>query len=270
MIKIGDFSRLSHVSVKALRLYDELGLLKPVQVDAFTSYRYYALEQLPRLNRIIALKELGFTLEQIINLLQRDLPLDELRGMLKLKRAEVEQRLNEEQDRLQRIEARLRQIELENTMSNYDVVIKPIEPQWVATVRRSVPTYKQVGVLYGEIYPHLGRYGLMGGITGAIWHEESYTETDVDAEAFVSIKIQIPSGGGVTVYELPAAQVASIVHHGAYASLSRAYEAVAQWIDSNGYRIVGPNRELYLYCAQPARQDDETYVTEIQFPVEQA
>ena len=85
MLKIGDFSKLSLVSVKALRYYDELGLLKPVQVDEFTGYRYYSTSQLTRLNRILALKDLGLALEQIAQLLDQDLTPDQVRGMLKLK-----------------------------------------------------------------------------------------------------------------------------------------------------------------------------------------
>src|SRR3712207_3730687 len=111
MIKIGDFSKLSQVTVKTLHHYDQLGLLKPVHVDRFTGYRYYAVEQLPRLNRILALKDLGLSLQQIAQLLADDLPASEIRGMLKLKQAEVQQQVVAEQARLARIEARLRQIE---------------------------------------------------------------------------------------------------------------------------------------------------------------
>ena len=128
MIKIGDFSRLSQVSVKTLRYYDEVGLLKPVEVDRFTGYRYYSFDQLPRLNRVLALKDLGFSLEQIAQALDEGLTPDQLRGMLRLKRAEIQQRVEEEQERLARVEARLRQIEQEAMMSNYDVVIKKVPP----------------------------------------------------------------------------------------------------------------------------------------------
>ncbi len=91
MFKIGDFSKLSQVSVKALRLYDQMGLLKPSQVDRFTSYRYYSASQLPRLNRILALKNLGFSLEQIAKLLDDQIPPEQIRGMLRLKQAELQQ-----------------------------------------------------------------------------------------------------------------------------------------------------------------------------------
>jgi DNA-binding transcriptional MerR regulator len=111
MFKIGEFSRISRVSVKTLRYYDGIGLLTPARVDLFTGYRYYSADQLPRLNRILALKDLGLSLEQIAALLDDDLPPAEIRGMLRLKRVEIQQHLEEEQARLARVEARLKQIE---------------------------------------------------------------------------------------------------------------------------------------------------------------
>ena len=110
MIKIGDFARLSQVSVVTLRYYDEMELLRPIRVDAFTGYRFYSADQLPRLNRILALKDLGFSLEQIKLMLADGLSSEQLRKMLVMQRSDVEKRLSEEQDRLSRIEARLRRI----------------------------------------------------------------------------------------------------------------------------------------------------------------
>src|SRR5215510_2744933 len=116
-----------------LRHYDQLGLLKPSHIDAVTNYRHYSADQLPRLNRILALKDLGFSLEQIKLMLADGLPLEQLRGMLAVQRKEVEKRLSDEQERLVRIEARLRQIELEDKMPKYDVVVKTIPALLVAS-----------------------------------------------------------------------------------------------------------------------------------------
>jgi DNA-binding transcriptional MerR regulator len=110
MFKIGEFSRLSRVSVRMLRHYDQLGLLTPSQIDPFTGYRYYSAEQLPRLNRIIALRDLGFSLEQITGMLEDNLSTDQLLGMLKLKRAEVQEQMKSEQQKLARLEVRIRQM----------------------------------------------------------------------------------------------------------------------------------------------------------------
>jgi DNA-binding transcriptional MerR regulator len=135
MFQIGVFARLSQVSVKTLRHYDERGLLKPIHVDEWSGYRYYGLEQLPRLHRILALKDLGLSLEQIAVLLNRAVSPADMRAMLAGKQAELAAHIAEEQARLQRVEARLQQIEQEGTMSTYDVVIKRIEPQLVASVQ---------------------------------------------------------------------------------------------------------------------------------------
>ncbi|MBC8496712.1 MAG: MerR family transcriptional regulator, partial [Chloroflexi bacterium] len=155
MLKIGDFSKLSRVTVKTLRYYDEIGLLKPAQVDRFTGYRYYSFKQLPRLNRILALKDLGLSLEQIGRLLDEELPSEQLRGMLRLKWAEIEGEVTEAQAHLARVEARLRQIEQEVVMSKYDVIIKKVELLKVASMRGVVPTPPDQGTLWNELEGYL-------------------------------------------------------------------------------------------------------------------
>ena len=135
MFKIGEFSRLSRVSVRMLRHYDQLGLLTPSQTDSFTGYRYYSAEQLPRLNRIIALRDLGFSLEQISGMLDEDLSTDQLLGMLKLKRGEVEKQMQMEGQRLARLEVRIRQMSESPLHGAYDVIVRDIEPELVATLR---------------------------------------------------------------------------------------------------------------------------------------
>ena len=134
MFKIGDFSRLSLVSVKALRYYDELGLLKPARVDEFTGYRYYSASQLTRLNRLLAMKDMGMSLEQIALLLDKELTPDQIRGMLRLKQVELRQQLVEGQARLARIGAWLQAFEQEVTMPAYDVVLKKVAPLQVAWI----------------------------------------------------------------------------------------------------------------------------------------
>src|SRR5262245_35033716 len=117
MLRIGEFSRLSQVTVKALRHYDDLGLLKPSVIDRFTDYRYYTLDQLPRIHRIMVLKELGLSLEQIVQIMTTELPLDQLKGMLVLKQAEMQRRIDEELGQLARVHFHIRQIEMEANMS---------------------------------------------------------------------------------------------------------------------------------------------------------
>jgi len=271
MIKIGDFARLCQVSVVTLRHYDELGLLKPISVDSWTGYRYYSVSQLPRLNRILALKDLGFSLEQVEEVLNGLTP-DQLRGMLKMKKAEVEQQLALEQDRLARIEARLKQIDKENAMSTNDVVLKTVPPTLIASRRVTIPTNNQVPNILGSAFDEV--YGLVKqrsakdtGPCLAIWHQAADVYDNEDAEAAVPIDRRLPETDRVKVYELPATQVVSIVHHGAFENFKQEHLALLTWIEANGYRIAGPYREIYI---NHNRANMAESATEIQYPVEKS
>ncbi len=279
MIRIGDFSRISLVSVKTLRYYDELGLLKPVHIDPFTGYRMYEYHQLLRLNRILALKDLGFSLEEIGQLLSEDLTADQLRGMLKLRRAEARQKVRDEAERLDRVEARLKQIEQENSMSKYDVVIKRIEPMQVASIRGIVPTPPEQGTLWVELGPYLESQRVRcTGPCLTLYHDEGYKEQDWDIEVCQPIEGECNEAGRVKVHTLPLVEsMACTVHHGPFTSIGEAYDALMKWIDGSGYRVCGPAREVSLQVtANPkggavgALQTDPDTVVEVQFPVEKA
>jgi DNA-binding transcriptional MerR regulator len=128
MLKIGEFSRLSQVTIKTLHHYDELGLIKPAHIDPITNYRFYTVEQLPRIHRIMALKEMGLSLEQIGIMLEKELSTEEMRGMLHFKQAEIQQEMREAQRQLSMVEFRLRMIEAEINFPELDVVMKRLEP----------------------------------------------------------------------------------------------------------------------------------------------
>jgi len=271
MIRIGDFSKLSRVSVKTLRFYDEMGLLKPVEVDRFSGYRYYEFDQLPRLYRILALKDLGFSVEEIGHLLEGDLSAEQMRGMLKLRRAEIRQRVEEEAERLERVELWLREIEQENSMSKYDIVIKKIEPMKVASVRGVVPTPPDQRSLWDELMAYLYQQGArMSGTPMALYHDSEHKERDWDIEVCMPISDETPSNGRIKVHDLAGFEkMACVIHTGSFATIGEAYDAVAKWIDQNGYQIVGPGRELNLRLPEtPGNQNDPNTVNEIQFPVE--
>jgi predicted transcriptional regulator YdeE len=271
MLKIGDFSKLAQVSVKTLRHYGRLGLLKPAWIDRYTGYRYYELDQLPRLNRILALKDLGFSLEQIRHILRAELAATELRGMLRLKQAELEQQVLAEQARLARVEARLRQIEHEGTLPQYEVVLRQVEPWLVAGIRDRIPSYRDVGTLFAELCEALRQAGMVAEALGpyvGIYYDTEYREHDVDVEAAVPIPQRIPNSARAAVHVLSGAPTAAcLVHEGPHETLIEAYNALTAWMQANGYRIVAPNREVYLQGAAPG-VDPTRYVTEIQIPVE--
>jgi len=271
MFKIGDFSKLSQVPVKTLRYYDKIGLLKPATVHRFTSYRYYSADQLPKLNRILALKDLGLSLHQVAQLLNGDLSAEQIRGMLRLKQAQAQQKVEEEQARLARVECRLRQIEREGVMSTQEGVLKKVPATTVASVREVIPTYADCGQLYGEIYKYIGRHRARPAGPGlTIYYDEGYRERDVDVEVVVPVSKELPSSDRVKVRELPAVEeMACIVHQGSYDMLSEAYNQLMAWIEAHGYRICGPNRVVYIKGPRPLRKPS-SYVSEVQFPVEKA
>jgi len=214
VLKIGDFSQLGQVSVRTLHHYDERGLLKPARIDDWTGYRFYSVEQLPRLNRILALKDLGFSLEQIGRLVDDDVPAEQLRGMLALKQAEIERQLTAGRTRLLRVEARLRQIEQEGEPSPYEIVLKKTSPQTIASTRTTVPTVEDMPALrcdlYDELYEALERRGVEPGTPEfALYHTVEYLERDIDMEAAVAVdgpRGAGPEGGGdrPAFRELPA------------------------------------------------------------------
>lgn len=278
MIKIGEFSKLVQVPVATLRYYDQVGLLKPVEVDRFTGYRYYSVSQLPRLHRILALKGLGFSLDQIGAVLDEGLTPEQMRGMLRLRHAQISQQLLDARNQLIDVEARLQQIEHEDELAVYEVMLKRVEPLLVASVRAILPSHSASGSLFGEVYEALRPYVSealhprpeQGGQTLVLWYDTEFKERDVDGAAAFMLRCRIPESGRVKVHELPAATMATTLHHGSFAAIGEAHTAVLTWIEANGYTIVGPDRELNLYHTMPIRQDDPSYVTEIQYPVEKA
>jgi len=278
MFKIGEFSKLVQVPVPTLRYYDQVGLLKPVHIDPFTSYRYYSVGQLPRLHRILALRGLGFSLEQIAIALDEKLTLEQMRGMLRLRQAQISQQLAEMQNQLVEVEMRLHHIEQEDQVSSYDVIVKQVEPLLVASIRDILPSHSAVGALYPEIIEAivprvgeaLGQYPGADGQSLVLWYDTEHKEQDVDGEAAFILRCRVPEKGRMRVYELPATQMAATIHHGPYNTMNEPHEAILKWSEANGYRIVGPDREIYLYSKMPARLDDPSYITEVQYPVEKA
>jgi DNA-binding transcriptional MerR regulator len=271
VIKIGDFARLGQVSIVTLRHYDEIGLLKPVSVDKFTGYRYYSIDQLPRLNRILALKDLGFSLEQIEKALS-GITLEELRGMFKLKQAEQERILAEEEARLRRIANRLRQIELEAKVSETqaNVVLKTVPATLVVASKITVPSNDQVpeylDKAYGAVWEFIKSNALNPqGANLTIWHQAAEVVENEVVEAAVPVDRSITGNENVQVYTLPEANVVSYTHKGDFEDFQIGHPILLKWVEANGYRVAGGYREIYHKFDPNNMKDTET---EIQYPVE--
>ncbi|MDR3084306.1 MAG: MerR family transcriptional regulator, partial [Streptomyces sp.] len=257
MFAIGDFARHGRVSVRMLRHYDAIGLLRPAHVDAASGYRYFTAAQLARLNRIIALKDLGFTLQQVQDILEEKIGTEELRGMLRLRQAELEATMAAAAARLVQVEARLRSIESEGHMPTNDVVIKSVPAIRVAELTATAASFEPedigpvVGPLYGELFKRLEAAGVAPAGPGVAYYEdapEGGGRITVHAAVQVAASVQ---GGDFQVLDLPPVeQAATIVHRGSMDEVLGTSQELARFIEENGYRSAGYARELYLECPE--------------------
>jgi DNA-binding transcriptional MerR regulator len=264
MLRIGDFSKLSQVSIKTLRFYDEIGLLEPTFVDRFTGYRYYAPHLLTRLNRILVFKELGFTLDEIRLLLDEDLPVSRVREALENKRAELSGRIIQEQARLLQVETWLTQIDRKGGLPDYEILLKEVGPQLVASLRDTLKDYDEAAELFAELDSHLKKHHTSGQ-PAALWHTCAGEKKIIDCEAVIFLNAPVPASDRISVYELPRALQACVVHEGSDKTVSQAYLAARSWIDKQGYRVSGAKREIYWQGS--VVQDGSFGITEIQYPI---
>jgi len=259
MYKIGDFAKLSQIPVKALRYYDEIGLLRPARVERSTGYRYYAAAQLEQLNRILVFKDLGFSLREIRSLIAEKVPPAQIRGMLRLKHDELEHRVDRERARLARAAARVDAVDKSGEAAAHDVAIRRVGSQLVASVRDVIASHDESERLFEELDRHTGSR-TVSRQRGAVWHA---CEADaIDCEALVFLRSRVEGNGRVRVYEVAAHSVASLIYRGED-DFMRPYRAIRTWIAASGVEIVGPKREVYL---DEGGRDVES-ITEIQFPI---
>lgn len=274
MFKIGDFSRIARVSARLLRYYDEIGLLKPGSIERDTGYRYYSASQLPRLNRILVLKELGLSLEEIARVLDSNLSAAELRGMLMVRRSDAQRVLSDEMDRLRHIESRIAQIDAEGELSVDDVIMRSEPAQLLLSVRRVVPSFVAARELIRELSESmrpLKTKGVLGRLM-ALAHAQEFETDRIDVEVGFVVEgdvVDAPplaSGEPLSVRELPAvSRMATCVRIGLPERAHLITGKVGVFLEANGYSLAGPSREVFL---QPPRADRmEESIVEMQFPL---
>ncbi len=271
MFTVGEFATLARVSKRLLRYYDEIGLLKPAHIDTATGYRYYSAEQMVPLNRILVLKELGLSLEQIHRLLNDAVSTDEMQGMLLLKKAEIEQMLRAELQRIQKIEARLGAIRNTENNTPFDVVIKGVPAQSALSITMMFESFDEAVMMQYRIraaLPEQSGYGLCF----IICHDDEVVERDMTLE--MGCMVEAPARAPVTVYDdfrlsprqlTAVPMMATTVITGGLEVIHAAYGKMGLWVQSNGYRMTDKPREITLRSTQST--DGHDLVTEIQFPV---
>jgi len=273
MFTVGDFARLAQVSKRLLRYYDEIGLFKPNHTDSASGYRYYRAEQMSYLNRILALKELGLSLDQIRQTLSDSISTDELRGMLLLKKVEIEQQLHAELRRIRKIESRLQSIQDDEANKPLNIIIKQIPTQSVLSLRHVVDDFEMGMEIYGHIRATIPQSGLNNGLFFCICYSDPFAETNLDMEiGFIvnrsrNVSLSLPNGIVLTQRELTGSKMmATTVVKGALETIHLGYAAITKWSGHHGYRLAGTPREILLQLPQSLSGND--LITEIQVPVE--
>jgi DNA-binding transcriptional MerR regulator len=274
LFRIGDFSRLARVSCRLLRYYDELGLLRPASVERDTGYRYYSAAQLPRLNRILVLKELGFSLEEIGRILEKDVSAAELRGMLLVRRSDVARAVAQASDRLRQIEARIAQIDTEGRLSADDVILRSEPARSIVATRQVLPSFAAARGLIGELLQWGGTRSGLGELI-AIAHSPEFEADSLDVEfgfvlqRLVKGEARLPGGRVLAVREMPAVErIAACVRVGLPEHAHLVTARIASFVEANGLRLAGPSREVFLQPPRLERMEDS--VIEMQFPVMEA
>jgi DNA-binding transcriptional MerR regulator len=268
MLRISEFARAGNVTVRALRFYDEVGLLRPAHISPESGYRGYSSAQIAQLNQIQAFKDMGFALGEILDMLQRPPNAAELRRVLRERREVLRGRVHEDVGRLARIEARLGSLEGGRT-SDSQVLFGETREQWVVSVREKLSSYDETEGLFREIERRVGAGAerLAEG-RATIWHSCMEGEGKIDCEAVRFLKRPMTGLRGLKSYALPPAKIAFAYHYGSEESIARTYQGISNCLVERGYRVAGAKREVYWPAGGSGGEAGS--LTEVQFPVSKA
>ncbi len=271
MFKIGEFSKLTQVSIRMLRYYDETGLLKPAQTDKFSGYRLYSTEQIPALNKIIFLRDLGFNVAEIAAALNHWNNAF-ITARLESKRQEIQNIIHTEQNKLTKIDVAIKDIEGDKISVHYNVVTKNIPGCQVLSLRKIIPDYYAEGLLWKEMSVFAQDNGIsVSSNTFSIYHDTEYKENDVDVELCAPVSaIGKDRGGFVYRHTEPVPIMACTMVYGAFQNIAGAYLSFANWLqEHNQYRMTGQSRQI-VHRGPWNEENPEKFLTEIQIPLEAA
>ncbi len=263
MLTIGEFSRISRVSAKTLRYYDQIGLLRPGYVSRESGYRYYEVSQLRDMLLISRLKQYRFSLPEIAAVLAgRDNGC--LSALLKAKKDELTGQVSEQQRVLLQMERDIEKIErCENIMqSDYLVKTTEFRPQNICSLRQKM-SVREFGKVFGELCGRMEKRRIKpSGPFLSVYHDEEFNHNCTDIE----VGVIVAEGCGENIRRLDPGLCCFATHIGPYDDFTPCYTALAEWIEREGYTISGPPIELYVKgCDDEVRPDE--YVTEIYFPI---
>ena len=273
MYSIGEYARIAQVSKRLLRYYDEIGLFQPIKIDRDSGHRYYSASQLPELNRILALKDLGISLNQIQRFVRDDISPAEIQGMLSLRKAELEQQVLSELQRIRTIESRLKQIQDRDSLVK-DVIVKQVPQQRFVSARKVLSQLESPDDFFWAVLNTLTQGDRVdtGNMT-IVFHEDGIDSDYIDMEFGKSLerssRLSLATNNGITLVDkfLPSETMATFVPQTTDCSKLLGYNAIADWVEANHYDLAGAVRLVFLEL--PKQPGDDDYVMEIQFPVKE-
>lgn len=268
MFKIGEFSKMGNVSIKTLRYYDEIGLMKPALIDEISGYRIYSADQLSVLHQIKVLKDSGCTLDEINQLIHESTGVREMIFILEKKVLDLEKKILDDQERIQRLRTNIFLMKNGGVLMNQEILIKKVEPICVASYRKVIGDFEEMGEMWELLNREIDQ--LKGKKTlpcMTLYYNGWDTQKGIDVEVIEPLFKAIEGTQLMKVYELEAVdKMASIVHNGPFETIADTYKILEAWIENQGYSLVGPVREIY-HKGDWLTSDPNEYVTEIQMPI---
>lgn len=201
-------------------------------------------------------------------ILNKNMSAGQIQTLLEIKQLEVAEKIRIEQERLTRISNLIKICKQEASLMNYDIVIKEIQPMKVASIRDFIPNYSEQGHLWDELGEYINKFDVkIIPPCMVIYHDTECKAGRIDAEIIEPVLGEMPDSGRIRTRMLEGVkEMATLVHEGPYQTLHAAYNAISKWIEDNDYEIIQPPRELYLK-GEWATEDENEYITELQFPV---
>lgn len=269
MLKIGDFSKLSRITIRMLRYYDEIDLLKPAAVDEWTGYRYYDEAQLLIANKVQLLKNLGFGLTAIKEVLMHFDDYTEIEKLLKIRQSELMVQEAKLRERINYMDSVIKNLKQGGNFMNYVVNLKTIPELYVASVRKVISNYMAEGELWSLLMPEIGKQKCKATAPCypmSVYHDKEFVESNADVEVRFAVEGKYRDTSEVKFKSIPAVNVASCIFKGGYEQITIVNEAIAKWANENSYEFNGAVFWIYHKSSyETAKLED--YITEVCFPV---
>lgn len=268
MIKIGEFSALTGISIHMLRNYDKIGLLKPKQVAKISNYRFYGEKQIVRANQIQVLKSLGFCLKEISEVLRDDMPDDRFKTFLENKIREKEESLIKTERQIAQMRQALNDLESQNGYT-LSVNVKRFPARRVVSFRDVIQEFTEEGLLWERLDMACRANGVRLADVQycmAMTHSVDFENKSIDTEVFKVVERAGPDIDGLRFSEMPETEVAVVAFQGKYSQIGDVNRYIYHWIVQNGYRISGKAFNVY-YLSPENESNPENFVTEICYPI---